>query len=754
MEADISPPSSSSPFPLGLLICSSVPFLLYRNNALPPVLILSVCAVAARFTSSPNICSTSRQYLRGEEWASHARDICTRRYEWPNITILTCLLILGLHEFGTCHGSRSWALGGQAIRMAFALQLHKDLEYDPLSEGGKTQLSFIDREIRRRIMWACFLMDRFNSSGSDRPMFIKEESLKIPLPVRERCFQLDMPAQTEALDGSVAQTDALHGDQQLVQARENMGVAAYTIRSIAVWGRIMSYLNQGGREADVHPAWSDDSRYGQLVREVDRLAQTLPPSCQYSPENLDLQRTEKTSSQYILLHLSIQQNKLFLRQAVVASADSQTSGQDKLSKEIVLRARTEMMTAACQISALLRDAEQAQCYVSAPFAGYCALASTTVQIPSIFSGTPAVKATAEANSAVNIRFLRKMSRYWGMFHWMVETVREQYRQGMDAARSGELCASGSSTFPLLQYGDWFNKYPGPELELMELGTQRRQEKGEDAVLEQKPELQSVEEYFTTLSPPQSVEGTEAGQGGLAKRKQSVKQTNSGGGSKTMTELMAKETVTSRQGASRPQSSRAMSAALRRRPSGSGGLSPLPRSHAQTAAYAAASPVSPVLVHQFAQARPVHNDFMSAQLLRMNMPQPQPPTGSLVQPAGHAFSFTNFSAEATGPMPNGSAMMDGGGMSGWPMDRFDMKAGNEMSMGGRPMMADTTLPGYGVQEAAVPVWYTPFGPEMPPVGQGVGAEDDSGGMDLLAQMFGGGGLVPTDHQSLDAAPRPI
>lgn len=90
-------------------------------------------------------------------------------------------------------------------------------------------------------MWACFLMDRFNSSGSDRPMF-KEESIKIQLPVGERYFQLNMPVQTEALDGSLAQPESAE-DGQAVQAGDPMGMAAHTIRAIAIWGRIVAYLN-------------------------------------------------------------------------------------------------------------------------------------------------------------------------------------------------------------------------------------------------------------------------------------------------------------------------------------------------------------------------------------------------------------------------------------------------------------------------------------------------------------------------------
>ena len=73
-------------------------------------------------------------------------------------------------------------LGGDAIRMAFALQLHKDLEHDPQRPRSNAPLSFVDREIRRRTMWASFLMDRFTSSGIDRPMFVKEEDVKMLSP--------------------------------------------------------------------------------------------------------------------------------------------------------------------------------------------------------------------------------------------------------------------------------------------------------------------------------------------------------------------------------------------------------------------------------------------------------------------------------------------------------------------------------------------------------------------------------------------
>lgn len=483
------------------------------------MLVLSVCAVSARFASNPALNNAARPFLRGEEWASQARDICTRRYEWPNITILTCLLILGLHEFGTCHGGRSWALGGQAIRMAFALQLHRDLDHDPQLRGPKAQLSFVDREIRRRIMWACFLMDRFTSSGTDRPMFIKEESISIPLPVSERHFQLDMPMRTEFLDGKPGPSSG-PDDASIEDARNNMGAGAFSIRALALWGRIVQYHNHGGRMQDQYPIWNDRSDYAKLVRDIDELLRTLPSSLQYSKDNLELHITENTAAQFLFLHMAIQQDMLYINQA--ASSAVQGRGGQDVPKDFIPRTTARTFAAANRISQLLKDAEERQCFVSAPFAGYCAFLSTSVQILAMVSGNQGLKAAAEANCAVNIKYLKKMMKYWGMFHWMVEDIRRQYKAAHDTSRRGGANATGPNNMPLLQYADWFNRYPhgiGTDVDFFDPGTSRRRERGDDAVLEQKPELQSVEEFFTTLSPAaQNSDARETSKTPMQKRK--------------------------------------------------------------------------------------------------------------------------------------------------------------------------------------------------------------------------------------------
>ncbi|KAK0113138.1 hypothetical protein ONS95_014838 [Cadophora gregata] len=477
-----------------------------RAGTVPPVLILAVCAISARFSTHPKL-ATYPAFLRGEEWAAPARSIVVRRYEWPNITILTCLLILGLHEFGTCQGGRSWSLGGQAIRMAYALQLHLDLDYDPHKLGGTAELSFIDREIRRRTMWSCFLMDRFNSSGTDRPIFIKESSIKVQLPIKEKYFQLDMPGPTQNLQGDVPHPISA-GEGQLSDAEENMGVAAYMIRSIALWGHIVNYLNLGGKDQDPHPMWHPDSNYSRLVKQTEAFESTLPESLKYTPESLHTHETEALANQFLFLHISVQQNILFMNRFAVPVQPGGRPPPD-VPKDFVAKAGTKAFEAANRITRLLQDGEFH--FITAPFTGYCAFLSSTVHVFGSFSNNPAMEAASKKSLAINIRYLTKMKKYWGMFHWMAENLKQQYRVCADARSQGPSANTSSQSPSIFQYGDWFDRYPHgvSQSDFEDPASGIKKEKGGDAVLGEKSGLHTVEQFFDTLESPKAPQDREA-----------------------------------------------------------------------------------------------------------------------------------------------------------------------------------------------------------------------------------------------------
>ncbi|WYZ40196.1 hypothetical protein EsH8_IV_000537 [Colletotrichum jinshuiense] len=709
-----------------------------RAGTLPPVLILSVCAIAARFSSHPKLNSSSPNFLRGEEWASHARDICTRRYEWPNITILTCLLILGLHEFGTCHGGRSWALGGQAIRMAFALQLHKDLDHDPLNRNGSSQLSFIDREIRRRTMWACFLMDRFNSSGTERPTFVREETIEIPLPIKEKYFQLDMPAPTETLNGKVPHPVSAE-DGQMANAKENMGVAAHMIKTIALWGRVINYLNQGGKEHDAHPIWSAESGYARLLQEAEDLINNIPDFLQYTPENLQLHDTEKMVNQFLFLQIAMQQNILFLNRVAVPSPNSPAA--QEVPRDFVTKARDRTFAAANRISEVLKDAESHM--VTAPFVGYCAFSSGTIHIHGIFSGNPAVEAESKKNLATNVKFLSKMKKYWGMFHYMSENLRDQYRTYADAARQGASAKDTSTASPIFQYGDWFDRYPHgvSQSDFSDPASSKKKEKGDDAVLEQKPELHTVEEYFTSLSPPRSTEGNPSRPNPLKRKSFAGKKLGSSGmrADGSQLEPLSTESIAAtaqEQLSARMQQQRGMRGSLGGQTSGPANFNSLSAPHSQGSNYHALSPISPIAVGQFGHHHHHQgaSSFYSPDLLSMSLAQ----QNGILQPLDRQLVFNGYSME-----PGNMAQFDGIDWDGMPTSAHGAsgaqregarsrphRGGNPNGMSG-PSHGQADGMVFGGQEAST-AWFMPFNMEPPEIGQDMGMNVDGFG-----NMFGSG-----------------
>lgn len=613
--------------------------------------------------------------------------------------------------------------------MAFALQLHKDLEYDPLRPG--VPLSFTDREIRRRTMWACFLMDRFNSSGTDRPMFIKEETLRIPLPIREKNFQLeDMPGLTENLQGEVLNPISSN-ESEKADAKNNMGVAAYIIKAIAVWGRVINYLNQGGKTLDDKSMWEADSEYTRLIKQAEDMATSLPDWLVYNSDNLHLHDTEGMANQFLFLHITIQQNILFLSRFAVSSPNA--NALQNVPKAFVTKAGAKAFAAANRISELLRDSESY--FVTAPFAGYCAFLSSTVHIFGIFSGNSTIEATSKRNLANNVKFLAKMKRFWGMFHFMTENLREQYRTCADAARRGNL-SNGVSSTPIFQYGDWFDRYPHgvSHSDFVDPAIYKQKEKGEDAVLEQRPELHTVEEFFTTLSPrearPNSIPPRRTKPHNAKRDSMSSVRSAPLGISHQLESI--RTDLNAPQLQRLQQQGRYSGVAMGGQTSGAASFASLSASPHSSSYHANLSPISPVAVDhhgQFANAQhPLYgHDMLSLQLAQNGMlPHLMlgPYASAGLDPTSTAAMMDSIPGWDGGATENGArevASRRGGGVGAGTAD-------------GPHNNPHHTVFGHG-HDVGAAAWLMPFNMEPPEVGDIAGL---ASALDGFGSMFGSGG----------------
>lgn len=115
---------------------------LYENTPYKPVLLLALCAVAARFDPE--------QKKIEELYAQAARTEILNNFDANKLEVVQAMLIMGLHDFGSANGDKAWMFCGMAVRMGAALNLNLP------AKGNK---SFIDAEIERRTYWSYYLMD-------------------------------------------------------------------------------------------------------------------------------------------------------------------------------------------------------------------------------------------------------------------------------------------------------------------------------------------------------------------------------------------------------------------------------------------------------------------------------------------------------------------------------------------------------------------------------------------------------------------
>lgn len=108
-------------------------------------------------------------------------------------------------------------------------------------------------EIKRRIMWSCFILDRYLSFGRSRPQMIAE-TLYIQLPCSDVDFQFCRNVKTEFLypDADVPQDDDIVLARQFAQVGSTSILSIY-IRLVEIWGRFSKWSCTGGRRSIFNP---------------------------------------------------------------------------------------------------------------------------------------------------------------------------------------------------------------------------------------------------------------------------------------------------------------------------------------------------------------------------------------------------------------------------------------------------------------------------------------------------------------------
>ncbi|KAI8624850.1 hypothetical protein F5Y19DRAFT_284456 [Xylariaceae sp. FL1651] len=220
-------------------------------NQLPVPLVHAIYAVAARYTPHPTGYQSAVRL--SEDFASMSRKGIDT--DEPSVDSLQALLLLVIAYIAAGKGKKAYMLLTNAIGMAMALELHREAD-------SNAPIATLEREMRRRLFWSCYLLDRFLACGSRRPCLAGDKTifLRLPswsptpgsLPIEGEFFQSG--SNLQSLQGS---------------GRKFQGGSAMLIDITRILGITNRYLAAGGVKGDSHFPWHTLSSLSKIRQDLD-----------------------------------------------------------------------------------------------------------------------------------------------------------------------------------------------------------------------------------------------------------------------------------------------------------------------------------------------------------------------------------------------------------------------------------------------------------------------------------------------------
>ncbi|KAF9030317.1 hypothetical protein BDZ89DRAFT_985448 [Hymenopellis radicata] len=156
-----------------------------RPRRVPPVLLLVMFSIAARYSSDPAKpppTDRSMMWEAGDDYLDQAKRHMESIHASSRPTTCQALLLMGYREIGIGAMAQAWTYIGMAIRMAQDLGMHRSADGWARQELGGRLFSEWELQTRRRIWYSCVVMDKYVSSYIGRPLSIFERDFDTLLP--------------------------------------------------------------------------------------------------------------------------------------------------------------------------------------------------------------------------------------------------------------------------------------------------------------------------------------------------------------------------------------------------------------------------------------------------------------------------------------------------------------------------------------------------------------------------------------------
>jgi hypothetical protein len=390
-------------------------------------LVYMMCALAAPFyyaktvigTSEEELSAGTRFYDAGKGWAEAAMQCALTTFGSPAIECLMTEVLL--HEYYLRVGdySKAFLISGFISRRVQLLQLNVEHDNDILCQ--KNQISWAAKESRRRVLWACYLLDASIECGIDQLRFVSAGDVQIQLPCVEDSFIRNIPHITEMLP--VGKLLPFVDRQQVVvtSAPENIDMRGHYIRAMAIRSKILRYV----KHLDGEIPWeaNGESQFQVLDKELRDIENSIPDNLKMSTENVYIYKTSGRLNVFFGLHILISQtyNDLY-RVGVSKLVFPDTATQwlrENAPEEFISLCHRMCITKALYIGSLLRNLWSCHkiSIVDTPYAVHAQICSS-VLVTSLASWSNPETLIAnfsyrdcEETLQSNVRILKYLARY-------------------------------------------------------------------------------------------------------------------------------------------------------------------------------------------------------------------------------------------------------------------------------------------------------------------------------------------------------
>ncbi|KAK4053492.1 hypothetical protein OIV83_001659 [Microbotryomycetes sp. JL201] len=210
------------------------------GGKVPMVLLLSMFALAARYSDLDPVRSDGKYWTAGQDYFEKAKRVLNYDYGSSKLVSVQALLLLAYREIGTGAMSASWLFTGMAIRMAQDLGLFRDVEkwFLPVSK-----FSHEEKQTRKRVWWGCIILDRYTASYIGRPGTIHERDYDTSFPSEDEPDEHEQwrPIRPDGTDWSVPPR---HPDSEPSTVQRYPPTKAHTLSCFNASGALAVVINR------------------------------------------------------------------------------------------------------------------------------------------------------------------------------------------------------------------------------------------------------------------------------------------------------------------------------------------------------------------------------------------------------------------------------------------------------------------------------------------------------------------------------